>query len=111
MVFPTISMDEMVDFVLRVKVFTSKPLPFKLNFPEINPTELFLVIAAALRFFTSKTPTYFGSCKSISDKTMSAFALPILVIASPLAITLLGVTSTAPMYLILPKGSAKFFIL
>jgi hypothetical protein len=46
MVLPVISMEEILDFVFKVRVFTSKPLPSTLNFPVINPTALFLVMAA-----------------------------------------------------------------
>ena len=45
MVFPVISILEILDLVLKVKVLTSKPLPSTLNLPEIKPTALFLVIA------------------------------------------------------------------
>ena len=98
MVFPVISILEILDLVLKVNVLTSKPLPSTLNLPEIKPTALFLVIAEVLKSFTSKTPTYRGFCWSISDKIISALALPIVVMAFPLAITLFGVTSTAPLY-------------
>ena len=62
MVLPVISMEEILDFVFKVRVFTSKPLPSTLNFPVIKPTALFLVMAAALKSLISKIPLYLGSC-------------------------------------------------